>query len=387
MREFRSGTISRRARMPTNKLLGSQAPKNITKARNVRMSDDKQGDENSELNEASSKLPSIGEFLESHSEKPSKKIYENLVSDPIFAEVSNRKKLNYREMLLVVSTVVGALDKEIERLKPYENRLSIASKVINEPILGKPRNIPNEPGGIAGDPDVDEARWVLKYLTIRNVAGVFLIMITLSSGLFAFINKDYNSILSEREIEIGDLQEKHSKLISEKSILEQKLEGKKEEISAKDQTISSLENRLDAADQKYALLQKEFTKVSEAQKQGAQIDAEGLKNIGELKGKIESLKGKINLEKQNVSHWKRMYQGSKDSLGNKITEVEKYERLVSIAEADLSKAVDAWNQLLTYLYSKSGKRSVDLKTKDLKTMIGNLERYTKDIDGMKISLK
>ena len=129
--------------------------------------------------------------LVSPQEKPSTRIYRNLASDPIVKAVLAKKKPSYREMIFVTTTIVAALDKEveianseIERLRPAADRLAFARDVWNRPIFGDTNKRAEK---LADDKSNEELRieasWVLKYLSLRNVCGVFISLIVLAAGL------------------------------------------------------------------------------------------------------------------------------------------------------------------------------------------------------------
>jgi hypothetical protein len=84
--------------------------------------------------------PSISEYFEGRTEKPSARVYNNLASDPMMAEVVRRKRLSYREMTLVVSSVVGALDERIEELEARDGTWRRLRGALNAPLIAHSQN-------------------------------------------------------------------------------------------------------------------------------------------------------------------------------------------------------------------------------------------------------
>src|SRR5690349_9172301 len=74
-------------------------------------------------------------YLDPSADKPSARMYANLSSDPVLAEVIRRKQPSYREMLMVVSAIVASLDDRIGELESERRGWDRATHLLNVPLF------------------------------------------------------------------------------------------------------------------------------------------------------------------------------------------------------------------------------------------------------------
>jgi len=320
---------------------------------------------------ATTEEKSLAQYFADRSQKPSSRIYANLATDPFIAELANRRKLNYREMLLVVGTVVGSLDNEIQQLEAKAKVWNQMSNVINAPLIA-PKKVDDEKKSSDNSGDGysrDEVKWILKYLTLRNVLAVLFILISSAAAFFAWWNKDYQSLLQTRSERITALEAEVQKYQASNAALNAQTDKQNLELG-------ELSGRLDAAEQRKKDLEEALRKAEQGQ------NRELNKQTASLRETVNQLKTSNAESKQ----WKDIYENTKETIQAKNSEISNFERRVSDLESRLNNSIDAWNQLLTYLNSRAAGGKLDLRTKDIKKQLEDLERYTKKVEGMKYKL-
>lgn len=341
----------------------------------------------SDISKESTENPLTAYLGNQESKKPSSEIYKNLANDPILSEAIRRKKPTYREMLIIATTVIASQDRDILRLKNFEGNWNKVTKIIDEPIFSK-SDATNSP---ACSDNITEAEWVQKYLTVRNVAGAALLIITLGTSFFSFINKDYRSLIQNREQQIEDLKEEKGIVVSEKLKLANKNDENNTLIISLKGEISSLEHRVIAAEQKTEIYKDQY---ESAKKSSAASAASGEQNVQTLHEEITNLtaqigdfKAELAAEKQKTLSQSMQIKDLQKLLNEQRDLASNNETKITNLDIDLNRAVAAWNDLLTYIYSKDKRGSLNFRTKLLKDKLRTLEEYTHKVQGMKSKLQ
>jgi flagellar motility protein MotE (MotC chaperone) len=321
--------------------------------------------------------------------RPSTDIYRNLFSDPIFAHLADRKKLSYRELLLVVTTVVGALDKELVLLRRSSARYERVNSIINAPLISpqsvkKTEGQDDEPGEEGKDKaGKEESHWFLRYLTLRNVLGALVVAISLAGGFFAWLNQDYRSILDARKERVKDLEgqiERFTKQISEK---DQEFFKSVDKLRSAETARDQLGGRLQGAEDQVKSLQASIRSLQQAS--GAQASA--VQSVEELKAELERVRTEKGASDQASAEWRSRYNELNARIREKESLVTQKELELSKADSRLRNSVDAWNQLLTYLYSHSTTYKTEVQRSYLDAQLKTLADYTRDVPNMKQALR
>lgn len=341
----------------------------------------------------SDKPSTLLEYFETHEEKPSAQIYRNMTTDPVLAEMVARKKLSYREFAIIASTVVSSLDDQIVRLERLAGPWKQLTQTVNAPLFLPAASSKHE--GIveteSGTPDSEEVKWISKYLTVRNILSALLVIVSLSSGFFAWINKDYRSLLSAKDERIEQLEEDVTSTIESGSNNQIALEEARNTIAGHEQTLIELNGQLDARSQRLDDVQTKYDELrAQASAAGdAQIETqlELTRENGRLTGEVEALQARLDSANETALSWQSYHENSQNTVTDLRRQLRDRDLHIAESEGQLNSAISAWNQLLTYLYSKAGRRNVELKTRNLKGQLEILETYTKDIDGMKMKLR
>ena len=329
--------------------------------------------------------------LVSPQEKPSTRIYRNLASDPIVKAVLAKKKPSYREMIFVTTTIVAALDKEveianseIERLRPAADRLAFARDVWNRPIFGDTNKRAEK---LADDKSNEELRieasWVLKYLSLRNVCGVFISLIVLAAGFFAWWNQDHKSLLGVREKRKAELA---SELVKKNKIID-------ELQAAKDKSKSDIETltfHIEAANQTVERTIKAAQIVSETAREGNLEEKKVAEELGALKEARIRLENINDLLTKDLNHLKMKEKEQQDTITSKSNAVSEIEKAKDKFQQERDNAVDAWNHILGFLARKvpgnfQGE-SAYIRRDEIEEHLKTIERLTAKTSGMKTKL-
>jgi hypothetical protein len=200
---------------------------------------------------------SIAEVLDTEDSKPSSQLYRQLFSDPMFNYLTTRRKLTHRELLLVASTVVSSLDKELIQLRKSAERMARLRSFVNAPLLESVKQSTSKDTAGEAGPSPAEAQWFLHYLSLRNVLGALVIALSLSGGFFAWWNQDYRSLLDARKERVVELEKANNSFA--KTILERD----KELLSLRGR-LGAAEGRLQGAEDQAGRLQSSLAKLQAA---------------------------------------------------------------------------------------------------------------------------
>ena len=391
----------------------------------------------------------LAQIVDPLSDRPSARVYENMKADPVVGEILGRKKVTYREMALVASAVVATLDdhirkleERVEALEPIEQRWKRLGTVINAPLIGGPGAVFNgDDDALEGDESNrfseekahsasnEESAWFLRYLTLRNILGVLLIVITLSASFFAWYNRDYRSQLSLKDSELTTRRAQVSELTTERNQLttqiseyadrsrEQKAEFERLglELEASRRVEDQLRTQLSeqrtghstalqqlqtSHREELGRLQDQLGKTGEEQVRLLQDQIAQLRSQLEgTAGELSTLQGKERNQAEELAtlratsagtadelqRWKDLYAGMKqerDSLADKATALEAE---VAEAEFQVGQARTAWNLLIEYLGKKrAGGRSGDvtLLRRDLDDQMTTIRGWAQQVPGM-----
>lgn len=321
-------------------------------------------------------------FFDSRAGKPSGRLYQKLSSDPVIAELTRRKKLTYREMLLVVSTVVAALDDRLEGFEVQFRRWNLLSSVVNAPMLAlgdssRPRS---NNGGDDSNPPSDEIAWFGRHLTLRNVGAVLVIILTMSTGFFAWWNQDYRSLLDASKERVSRLQE-------EKQDLRAKLLAAETAQQNDARALAELKPRLAAAEDKLEIKSQELVLARDAKASKLEMAQEGqAAQIDELKVALAAVQKDAKTSTDSANSWKNLYDQQSGLLQEKSSSVNRLEGEKEAASIELEKVVNAWNSLLEFLGRNRTGQLVSVKRTDLEEKLQMLERYTLEVRGMRRAL-
>jgi len=328
----------------------------------------------------------IPEYFASRHGKASARIYANIASDPVIAEVTKRKKLNYREMLLVGGGVVGALDDRIQELEARDGSWRRLTGAINAPLL---LSAPSSDSKDIDDkePEIDpaETQWFLKYLTLRNVLGSLVVVISLAAGFFAWWNQDYRSMIDGSEKRAKKLAEEVLKKDQEIRTLQEQQRTQATEISSIEGLLKGVQDAKKKAENRVAKLE------SQRDKQAASTNAVSVdlaKELGDAKGAVAEFETKFANERVESKRWKKLAGQHEKTAKERSEQLAIADRRASEAVASKDKTVDAWNQLLFFLEQEKEPlgRNIQFKTKALEEQLKELERYSAGINGMRQSL-
>lgn len=322
----------------------------------------------------------ISEFFSQHEGKASSKIYQNLASDPVISDLSNKKQFTYRETLILVSTVVGALDEKIESLERQAGNWSQIKSSINSPLIGSGNRDSN--GGEPA-PDQNETNWFLKYLTLRNVLGVLVVVLSMSAGFFSFINKDYRALIQAEEAKAEKYAEELVSVKSENEDLTlelKELQIVKENIESRlvsaDDQITELESKLESA----------RTKVDQSQVQSATQQADLNSQLIVQTNRADQLERQYNEEVLDRKKWEDIAKQKETTLAQRSSEFQDLERQLYSKKQELDQLINTWNQLLVYLGGKASGRfspSIEVKVSNLNDHIDDVIEATGKLNGMR----
>lgn len=329
------------------------------------------------------------ELFESRREKPSSQIYANLASDPVVSALLRRKEPTYRELVLVVSTVVGALDSRIEELEKAARPWERLSNTLNAPLIsaeskGRKKSDEEEDEGNDSEekPDAAEAKWLLKYLTLRNLGGALVTVLTLSTGFFAFINRDYRSIQELQEKKITGLTE-------ELGVKEKELDKVKDQVRDRDVKNQELEGRLLAADQKISSFKQQVNTLEKQNKAATVTATEQAKlaqDLAEARGRIRELENAAKNASADQEDFRKSLKETEDNVAARSREIRDLENQLKEKKAQLNGAVDSWNGLLRFIDNRRAGSAIEMKAAELRAYLSGREYYTRRVDGMRIGL-
>ena len=333
--------------------------------------------------EAADQSSELEKYFADNEDKPSARIYRNLANDPMILEAGRRKKPSYRELLFLASGVVAALDEQIQDREAREQRY----RRLDIPLITAPRSEDRSPvPGATPSPNKNEAHWILSYLTLRNVLGVLVVVVTLGSGFFAWWNKDYRSLVAGAE--------KRSEQLSEQ-VLELKEQLRTAETSLSTQMADGkrLEGLLGAADDEARDLKQRIATLEEQRDtQASQSTAQTVdlaKELGEAKAHAASLASQLTSANADVERWRDLAKDHERTVETRSTQLGEAEADASEATTQKDKAVIAWNQLIYFLgqHETGGFRSkVEVPTKKVKEQLAELKQYTSEVKGMRREL-
>ncbi len=316
--------------------------------------------------------------------KASSKIYQNLATDPILADLIEKKKFTYRETLIEVSTVVGALDEKIETLQKQANNWSQIRAGLNTPLIKI--NSSTEAGNSLKDSNNIEEKWFLKYLTLRNILGFFVIFISMSAGFFSFLNKDYRSLIQAEGAKAKQYADELTEVTSKKNEVSLKL--KELEI-----TNINLESRLAAADEQIDKLDKDLnstkTIVDRTEVKNATQQADLNSQLVIETNRANQLEDSYNKEILDRKKWEEIAKEKEKSLNQRSQEVMELERSHYAKKQELDSMVNAWNQLLVYIGGKAKGRlrpAIEVKVSKVNDHIEGVVDSIGQIDGMRIKV-
>ncbi|KXJ04364.1 hypothetical protein AC249_AIPGENE18624, partial [Exaiptasia diaphana] len=330
----------------------------------------------------------LSEYFASRGDKASARIYANIATDPVVAEISRRKKLNYREMLLVVSGVVGSLDDKIEELERSVGTWRQVSSAMNSPLIAVDRAQPADSiSDEVPEQDIDlaEAHWFLKYLTLRNVLGVLVVVLTLSSSFFAFWNKDYRSLIDGAKKRAATAE---SELLEAKKKIRELEEEKANsgfEIRRLGGLLGAAEDAKEDLRKRNGELESRFTQqVSQSTAQSVDL----AKELGDAKALATRFESERDEARRELSRWKGLAQQHERTSGSRATALSAEESKSSTLASERDDAVTAWNQLVGFLGTKKKgwPAEITVRVSDLETQLSELETFTKKIDGMRRNL-
>jgi hypothetical protein len=330
----------------------------------------------------------LTEYFSIRSTRHSARIYNNLASDPVIGELSKRKKLNYRETLLIVSTVVASLDDEIRRLQEFEKRWEGFRSAMNAPLLAAPVKELKE--GEAPPPPA-EPNWFLRYLTLRNVLGVLVVVISLSAGFFAWLNKDYRSLLDGRDKRLSDAQQEITRISTEKNTTEGLLTQEKATSQRLNSERASFESRLTATEDANKKLANDFKELQDSKlKQltaDVKVTAEAQAKAVSLQRDLDAQIKKTDEATKSVEFWKGELEKERSKVVAKTTEANTKAEESRKISTQLEASTDAWNSLVDFLTNNTNRKELQLTRKDLSDHLKTLERYTGQIREMRLNIR
>lgn len=357
---------------------------------------DGQGPEPEEEEEEKKQLQTL-DFLLSENTLPSAAVFHSMAGNPLMAEVVGRKKFSYRELVIIANTVIGGLDNEVIRLRRYEkSMLQTLGTAINQPLF-LPAPAPGNPGKAQAkgkddpDPDPVEIHWFAKYLTLRNILGVLVVVITLSAGFFAWFNKDYRSLLEAKDGRVSEANQRIEEAGKKSAEIEKQLAIRNTEFDAQVSEVGRLRGDLTKLEALNKSLQTKLDETTANKTAAAGSESQALlakeKTIGELNTKIAGIVGSIATAESNGKQWKERYDESQKAVAEKSSQMTAAEQKLARANGQLNNAVNAWNDLIGYLYEKDKWGKIEVATDLVKKKLQNLESKTSAVDGMKSVLQ
>lgn len=147
-------------------------------------------------------------YFESHPRTYSSQVLHNLESNQFFRFLfeDRSKEPTPRDMLLVSSVLVSAMDHEIATLKAEKAQLQKEASTVRA-ILGRPLFVARELPPAADQPtdrgdappaaDPSEAakkaerEWISRYMTLGNVLGAIVIILGMLGGVLTYFTTNY----------------------------------------------------------------------------------------------------------------------------------------------------------------------------------------------------
>lgn len=194
-------------------------------------------------------------------------------------------------------------------------------------------------------------------LSLRNVAGAFVLIMVGIAAYQSWINQDYKSLIASRQNLIEDLRDH--------------VEKKSEEVLRLRADLIRLEGNLESRTFENSVLKKELEEKT------ALLASNQNQDVRELLRENEFLQRKLTSATDDFLE-------QKANLHRTIDETEtKYNvRLVEVKE-QINDAVEAWNQLVSFLGSRAEGRTINMPRRDLDRFLRGTEEITREVPGMK----
>jgi predicted nucleic acid-binding Zn-ribbon protein len=317
--------------------------------------------------------------------------------------LNGRKKLNNRELAIMASTVVGALDaqiaalmaeikelkEEILRLRKEGRVLEKMSQIINAPLFlvaSEKQPITETPSGgtqegAEAEPaseskaalDKAENEWFVRHLTLRNVLATTVVLIGMAAGFFAWFNKDYRSLLQAKDARILEMTSEVSRALTLNASNVNVVADKEVEIKKVNSDYRSLEIRNGTLEERISVMDAEHKRILEKAMSSTTTDAkEQIKlteEVGRANSKITGLEAELKAAKEKLQAMDKTLNGALETIRDARRDGEVARSRQAQISAQLNDAVSAWNQLVTYLASKAGKGKLEVEVDSIKQQL------------------
>jgi len=325
----------------------------------------------------------LARYFETRDGKPSARIYRNLGSDPVMAEIIRRKQPTYRELLMMVSAIVAALDERVEELEARERGWDRAGYILNLPIFakGSPPTDGATDGGADPVPDASEPAWILKYVTLRNVLAVLLVVVTSGAGFFAWWNADYRSLLAGSKQRVESLTKEADQLRFDVSRAEQRERDK-------DAELTRMRQRAEAAEQKQEALQKRLDDQQKERETKAETAQDKMAaELEQLRTRVASMESDVSTQKKSADEWQGNYKKQEELFRGKVDSFVALQTQQAKTSLERDSAVNAWNDLLEFLGRNRTHGLVSIRIEHVEERLRQLaSQYTESVKGMMTTL-
>ena len=185
----------------------------------------------------------------------SSRVLRMLAKNPLFQpKIGKDGKPGPKEMLTVASTLLSAAD---ERIASLEKRGS----VLNAPIFQPPML----PGGNAESAtEAKEANWLMRYFTLRNFAGVVIVLVGALWTVFTWWTADKSVQLQHAQSELSASENSRQQFQKDSEYWKKDNEDLKKQVDKKESGLKEAQGRVSEAEKESSNLK---GRVQELEKQ------------------------------------------------------------------------------------------------------------------------
>jgi len=152
------------------------------------------------------------EYFETRPKTYSARIYRNLSQNDALRAAAVGRKLTVRDNLIIAATVLSSADDRIEELEQERKLFTRVRSFMNAPLFQSGAKSTTSGGDTSGSPSSDDAaavaetRWFQRYLTLRNLLAVLVVVCGGIAGVMAYSTQNFKDRAEGAEKRLADLQ-------------------------------------------------------------------------------------------------------------------------------------------------------------------------------------
>ncbi len=198
-----------------------------------------------------------------NNEAYSSRVLRLLAKNPLFQpKIGKDGKPSAKEMVTVASTLLSAAD---ERIASLEKRVSLLNApLFQAPILpGKHSDAPTEE---------KEAGWLMKYFTLRNFAGVVIVLVGALWTVFTWWTADKSAQLQHAQSQLTESENSRQQFQKDSEYWKKDSEDWQKKMEKKDGELKDAQNKVSDAEKESSNLK---GRVQELEKQMKAVPSAG----------------------------------------------------------------------------------------------------------------